>query len=173
MIGGPLILPIVNRKKGLKTRQHWDKKKLMEKLNIRVMFGWCEEKKKKQPKSLENDTNVLCNISTNTKLHCIILIYLFILWIVFFSPSVTNLQSYKNRRNWMKSKAPKKSSCTLTVISVQSLSKLVFGNFVKMYKSKRMEITSAALELKPWWVGKSKEAVKHLENLQRSPLKDL
>lgn len=28
-----------------------------------------------------------------------------------------------------------------------------------------MEITSAALELKPWWVGRSKEAVKHLENL--------
>lgn len=33
-----------------------------------------------------------------------------------------------------------------------------------------MEITSAALELKPWWVGMSKEAVKHLENLRLSPL---
>lgn len=35
-----------------------------------------------------------------------------------------------------------------------------------MYESKGMEITSAALELKPWWVGKNKEAVEHLENLQ-------
>lgn len=33
-----------------------------------------------------------------------------------------------------------------------------------------MEMTSAALELKPWWVDKSKEAVKHLENLRLSPL---
>lgn len=39
-----------------------------------------------------------------------------------------------------------------------------------MYKSEGMEIISAALELKPWLVGKNKEAVKHLENLWLSPL---
>lgn len=39
-----------------------------------------------------------------------------------------------------------------------------------MYEAKGMEMTSAALELKPWWVGKSKEAVEHLENLRLSPL---
>lgn len=55
---------------------------------------------------------------------------------------------------------------TLTLISVQSLSKLVLGNLVNIYESKkRRAITSAALELKPWWVVKSEEAVKHLENL--------
>lgn len=48
--------------------------------------------------------------------------------------------------------------------------KLVLGNLVKMYKSEGMEIISAALELKPWLVGKNKEAVKHLENLRLSPL---
>lgn len=42
-----------------------------------------------------------------------------------------------------------------------------------MNESKGMEITSAALELKPWWVEKKrKEAVKHLENLRVSPLED-
>lgn len=40
-----------------------------------------------------------------------------------------------------------------TVTPVQSLSKLVLGNLVKMYKSKGMKITSAASELKPCWVG--------------------
>lgn len=65
----------------------------------------------------------------------------------------------------MEGKAP----CTLTVIPVQSLSKLVLGDLVKMCESNGMEITSAASELKPWWAGRSKEAVKHLVNLRLSP----
>lgn len=50
---------------------------------------------------------------------------------MFFSPSC------KTGKMDGKVKHQKKPSCTLTVISVQSLSKLVLGNLVKKYESKR------------------------------------
>lgn len=89
-------------------------------------------------KSLENYTNVLCNIATNTNLHRIIPIYQFILGIVFFSPSDTDLSSYKTGGKMEgKVKHQRNPLRTLTLISVQSLSKLVLGNLVNIYESKK------------------------------------
>lgn len=90
-----------------------------------------------------------------------------ILWTAFFSPSDTGLPSHKTDEMEEKLKHQRNPhACTPLYLS----SKLQLGKLVKMYQWKGMEISSAALELKPWRVGKSEEAVKHLESLRLSPL---
>lgn len=89
------------------------------------MIGWWE---KKNLKSLENYTNVFCNTSTKTKLHCMIPTYQFILHL--------SLISFTKQARWKEKQSTKEIECTLIEVLVKSIIKLVSGNLVKMYESK-------------------------------------